>query len=392
MRKSDVLIVGGGLIGCATAWYLAREGAKVTLLDSGDFGMGASGQNAGSLHFQLERRFLENGDALAEQAARIAALSRIAISDWSSLEADLATDLHITMNGGLMVAETAEECALLERKITRENAEGLQTRMIDGDEARQIAPYLSEAICAAGYSPDEGHADARLVTHAIAIAADKAGAVLRPRCRVQSIEKAGRRYVISTAEEQFAASQILIACGAWSAHVAAMLNLHIPLFPVGLLMNATERVAQAVPHLVQHVGRRLSMKQTHSGNLLIGGGWPSRMALDAEGRFALYRPPAVIESSLRDNLRVAIDVAPMIATISLIRSWTGITAISADQLPIVGEIPALPGCWVAGGGSAFTLGPTFARLIAQSMSGKKREELEIVAPSRFSHLNSFMGQ
>ena len=120
MRKSDVLIVGGGLIGCATAWYLAREGAKVTLLDSGDFGMGASGQNAGSLHFQLERRFLENGDALAEQAARIAALSRLAISDWSSLEADLATDLHITMNGGLMVAETAEECALLERKIPRE--------------------------------------------------------------------------------------------------------------------------------------------------------------------------------------------------------------------------------------------------------------------------------
>ncbi len=354
--------------------------------------MGASGQNAGSLHFQLERRFLENGDALAEQATRTAALNRLAISDWSSLEADLATNLHITMNGGLMVAETAEECALLELKIARENAEGLRTRMIDGHEARQIAPYLSEAICAAGYSPDEGHADARLVTHAIAIAADKTGALLRPRCRVQSIRRVCREYVVRTAAEQFAASQILIACGAWTAHVAAMLNLHVPLFPVGLLMNATERVAQVVPHLVQHVGRRLSMKQTHSGNLLIGGGWPSRMALDAEGRFTLYRPPAVIEASLRGNLRVAIDVAPMVATINLVRSWTGITAISADQLPIVGEIPAMPGCWVAGGGSAFTLGPTFARLIAQSMSGTKCEELEIVAPSRFAHLNSFMGQ
>src|SRR3989344_6773274 len=82
MTAVDVLIVGGGLTGCATAWHLAERGASVMLVEAGELNGGASGQNAGSLHFQIERRFLENGPALAEQASRVLALNRLAIQDW----------------------------------------------------------------------------------------------------------------------------------------------------------------------------------------------------------------------------------------------------------------------------------------------------------------------
>ena len=79
----------------------------------------------------------------------------------------------------------------------------------------------------------------------------------------------------------------------------------------------------------------------------------------------------------------------------LIRSWTGTTAITADQLPLAGEVPRMPGFFVAAGGSAFTLGPTLARLVAQQMIGDNRAEaddaLAITAPGRFEHLNGFMG-
>ncbi|MGH6782381.1 MAG: NAD(P)/FAD-dependent oxidoreductase, partial [Sphingomonadaceae bacterium] len=194
-----------------------------------------------------------------------------------------------------------------------------------------------------------------------------------------------------TADADFRAGKVLIAAGAWTAHVAALANLHMPLYPVALLMNATERTAPVLPQLIQHVGRRLSMKQTHAGNILIGGGWPSRLAQKADGGFDLAAKPSIIEASLAGNLRAGIDTVPMIERLNLIRSWTGVTAISADQLPIVGEVPRMPGLFVAGGGSAFTLGPTFARLLARAMTGERVAELDLLSPARFEHLNSFMG-
>lgn len=391
MKRSDVLIVGGGVIGCAAAWRLAAAGARVTLIEAGDINAGASGQNAGSLHFQIERRFIEHGDTLAGQAARIVALNRLAVDDWRGIEAELGADLHVAMHGGLMVAETPAEVALLEAKARREAAEGLRIRLIDGDEARGIAPYLAPHILAACHAPDEGHADPRALTPALAAAARQSGADIVTHAPVRGIAKAAPGFTVRTDAGNHAADRILVACGVWTQHVCALANLHMPLFPVALLMNATERTAPAVPHLIQHAGRRLSMKQAHAGNILIGGGWPSRMRQRPEGGFDLSARPEILEPSLAGNLRAAIDTVPMVARLNLIRSWTGMTAVSADQLPIAGEVPRLPGFYVAGGGSAFTLGLTIARLLGEAMRGERAEPLDILSPARFEHLNGFMG-
>jgi len=392
MESADVLVVGGGLVGCAAAWHLAKAGASVLLVEAGDLGMGASGQNAGSLHFQIERRFLEQGDALARQAEQTIALSRLAIEDWRGLEAALDADLHVVMDGGLMVAETADEVVLLEHKVARETREGLRMELLDGDEARRIAPYLSTGILAAGFSPDEGHADSRAITPAFAAAATRAGADIRTRTPLRSLDRVHGGFEARGDGLTVRAEQVLVAAGAWTAQVCAMANLHAPLYPVALLMNATERAARPlIPHLVQHVGRRLSMKQTHAGNILIGGGWASRLARLADGGFDPGARAEMIEDSLAGNLRAAIDTVPDVAALNLIRSWTGVTAVSGDQLPVVGQVPRVPGLWIAGGGSAFTLGPSFARLVARAMGGQAAPELDFVSPARFDHLNSFMG-
>lgn len=391
MERADVAIIGGGLVGCAAAWQLSRKGASVVLIEAGDINAGASGQNAGSLHFQIERRFLENGDDLAEQGAQIVALSRHAVSDWASIEADLRTDLHVAMNGGLMVAETAEQVASLERKAERESHEGLAVRTIDGDEARAIAPYLAPGILAANFSADEGHADPRAVTPALADAARREGASVRTATRVRRIARDTGRFRIEGDGFALCADQLLVAAGAWGADICALINIHMPLYPVALLMNATERTRPMVPHLVQHVGRRLSLKQTHAGNLLIGGGWPSRLAQTQDGGFDLSAKAQMIPESLTGNLLAARDVVPGVTRLNLIRSWTGVTAITSDQLPIVGPVPRMPGLWVAAGGSAFTLGLTFARMLADAMTGGDADELSLLSPARFEHLNGFMG-
>ncbi len=388
------MVIGGGVIGCATAWQLARRGASVVLFEAGSINSGASGQNAGSLHFQIERRFIEAGEGLLDQAAQIVHLNRLAIEDWRTLEAETNADLHVRMVGGLMVAETAEELSLLESKVQREQAHGLSNRLIDGDAARDIAPYLGSNILAASYAPDEGHADPRALTPALAESARREGADIRTGAEIIGIDRRDGLFTVQANQGgdtlTVRSRMVLAAAGAWTSRVAALANLHVPLFPVALLMNASERTRPFIPHLIQHVGRRLSMKQTYAGNVLIGGGWPSRMGRSANGLDPGVRPD-IIPTSVAGNLKAAVDVVPEVASLNLIRSWTGVTAISADQLPIVGEVPRLPGFYVAAGGSAFTLGPTFARLLAEAMSGRPHDALQIVSPARFEHLNSFMG-
>jgi len=143
---------------------------------------------------------------------------------------------------------------------------------------------------------------------------------------------------------------------------------------------------------VQHVGRRLSMKQAESGNILIGGGWASRLQR-ADTGFDLSRPATINPEALRANLKAAADTVPGVAALNIIRSWTGIVALTADQLPLVGAVSRVPGLYVAAGGSGFTLGPTFARLLAAEMAGEcgGDGELALFSPDRFDHLNGFMG-
>ncbi len=169
-----------------------------------------------------------------------------------------------------------------------------------------------------------------------------------------------------------------------------MANLHVPLFPVALTMNATEKAAPLVPHLVQHVGRKLSLKQTHDGNLLIGGGWAASLHQN-NGRWSNTQSPDIRLESILGNLRTAADIVPAIKSLRLLRTWTGTTAITADQLPVLGEIAQAPGYFVAAGGSGFTYGPTCARLMSeQILSGKASYPLDPFSPARFTGLNAFM--
>ncbi|PXW74439.1 glycine/D-amino acid oxidase-like deaminating enzyme [Blastomonas natatoria] len=396
MNAVDVLIVGGGLTGCATAWHLAERGARVLLIEAGELNGGASGQNAGSLHFQIERRFLENGPALADQASRVLALNRLAIEDWRILDQQFGPAMEIVMHGGLMVAHSDAEVALLERKAAREAEFGVPTELLDATGVAKIAPYLSPDIRAAAWLADEGHANPRTITRLLAARAIESGATVRSRTRLADVSRSARGFHLTLesgeAREQIRADRVLLATGAATMATGVLFNLHLPVFPAGLTMTATERTAPMIGHLVQHVGRRLSMKQTESGNILIGGGWASKLQRGATS-FDLSCPATIDPDALQANLRAAADTVPGVAALNIIRSWTGIVALTADQLPLVGAVSRAPGLYVAAGGSGFTLGPTFARLLAAEMAGERDGDsgLALFSPDRFDHLNGFMG-
>jgi sarcosine oxidase, subunit beta len=388
VRRFDVAVIGGGLLGCAAAYYLAQAGTSVVLLERGELNRQASGQNAGSLHFQLEYRMVEHGDSLAEQFALSLPLVVEAQRVWSGLEEELGARLEVVQHGGIMIAETDEELEVLRRKHALERRLGLQTELITGGEARELAPYLADTVIAAGWCPTEGHANPRLVGPAFARASARCGVQVLARAGVTGLARRRGVWCVSLATgETLEVDRVLVAAGIWSAQLLALADIRMPVIPIALTMLVTATAPPRVGHLVQHVGRRISMKQSADGNVLIGGGWGSKLVVRAGGPDLDARPSLRFES-LAGNARVAVDIIPMLAELSIIRAWSGVTAITPDQVPLLGEVPRRPGLFLATAGPAFTLGPVFARAISDRLLGREPSlPLDHYSPKRFAHLN-----
>lgn len=393
MHRYDVAIIGAGLVGCAAAYELSKRKQRVIVLEQGELNRGASGRNAGSLHFQLEPRMLHALASDPERLSQLIPVSRQAIDDWQDLPAQLGCDLEVTQRGGILVAESDSDRELLARKAELERRCGLAVQTLEGAELRRIAPYLSGRVRCANFLAEEGYANPLRVTAAYWAAARALGTTILLRRRVLELEPQPGRWRVGVEalssrasgeaiREAVEASMVLIAAGAWSREILAPLGIKVPLDPLALTMSVTQRAPRMVAHLVQHVGRPLSMKQVESGNLLIGGGWRARLP---NGPVLGPEPKTLLqESAIIANAAVAVSVVPGIAQLNLLRCWTGIASVSPDDLPVLGAMADFPGLFIAAGGSAFTLGPTYARLISELIcQGTASMPLDCYRPDRF---------
>jgi glycine/D-amino acid oxidase-like deaminating enzyme len=178
---------------------------------------------------------------------------------------------------------------------------------------------------------------------------------------------------------------LINAAGSWAGEVATMLGFALPVNRRPLQINASEATDAFLPHLVQHVSRRLTMKQATSGNVLIGGGWPGR--LDEAGHAQVAR------RSIEGNLAVACRIVPQVAQLNLLRVWATLITRVPDGNPVLGETPGVPGFFQALPiPNGYTLGPLCARLVAEAICGRSPSfDLSPWSPGRFataaSHLH-----
>jgi len=361
---TDVIVIGGGVIGCALAYYLARADVGVTLLERGELNREASGTNAGSFHLQIAIHQL-TGLEVDTVADRLLPEIRLYVEGadlWRQLESELDGSVEMHVTGGLMVAETEIELALLHAKRRIEQAAGLETQVLEGEELRSFAPYLAPHLLGASYCPLEGHANPLLAAPLYALRASQAGAAIRANAPVTGIEVHDRGgFTVRTGRGTVRTARIVNAAGAWLNEVAAFVGLLHPMRREGLHVNVTEPRERLLTPLVQHIGRRLTLKQSSNNTFLIGGGWPAR-ALGATGRYQ------TVWESAAGNMAVAVRVVPALAGVRLLRTWSGAIGFTNDLSPLVGESRRVPGYFTCMASTGFTLGPLMARMLAETIA------------------------
>ncbi|MCF3933221.1 FAD-binding oxidoreductase [Acuticoccus sp. M5D2P5] len=359
--KVDIAIIGGGITGCATAHRLAEGGAEVMVLERGEIAALASAANAGSLHAQIPfDPFLNKGEDWARAYAPVTRIMSAAVDAWKEVETMLGVSLEVAVKGGLLVASNAAAMRAAERKAAIEAEAGLDVAIWSASDLRREAPYLAPDHVGAVFCANEGKANPLLAGRAFATAASRRGAVIRRDTEVLALERRAGRWHLRLDGDCVEAEIVVNAAGTDAARVASLAGVPFAAEGYPIQSCVTERAGPVVPHLVYATREKLTLKQTATGSLIIGGGWPSRRIGDA--------PPTVDPRNLLRNLEVATATMPSLAHLRIVRSWAAIVNGTEDWMPIIGEADGAPGFWNAYfPWMGFTAAPIVARWVADGI-------------------------
>ncbi|MDE0304919.1 MAG: FAD-dependent oxidoreductase [Albidovulum sp.] len=374
--RADLAIIGGGITGILTAYWASKAGAEVVCLERGLINGEASGGNAGSLHLQLLSWDFGADEISSAAPLRTLPSQKDGIDLWISLEQELARSFEIRMTGGLMVAENRDQVAFVEAKVKAETQIGIATEVVDAEFIREIAPAISKNVVAGAWCPGEGKINPLLASNALLDAARSNGAVFEEGTRVNGLDRSHSGYEIHTNRGDLNAEKVVVAAGGWCSEIGRMLGVELPISGAPIQIVVTEPAAKLVPCLVAHAGRHITMKQTESGNVLIGGAWTA--GADEKGH------QFVKLESLEGNLWVAEKIFPAAGHLSFIRCW-GSMNIDIDGAPVISFLPGHPNVVVAAAANGYTMAPLIGREAARlALKGKARRDLECFNLDRFN--------
>lgn len=362
----DVAVVGGGLVGAAVGWGLARLGQRVAVLDEGDDAKRASRGNFALVWVQSK------GLGMAEYAAWTVRSSNA----WSDLADELrretSVDVHFERPGGFHLAlsdkELESRAHTLRRLHNQPRMIGYETHILGASEVRRMLPDAGREVAGGSYCPLDGHVNSQKLLRALHAGIARHGASYLPARRVEAIARKDGGFRLTTSGGEFAAGKVVLAAGNANMTLAPMVGLSAPMLPERGQIIVTERTERFLRHPV------VTVRQTDEGSIMIGDS--KEEATDPSGM------------TLGINTVMAARAArmfPRLQRLNVVRTWSAIRVMTADGFPIYDESESAPGAFVITCHSGVTLAANHALAIAPMIArGALTPDLDVFSARRFN--------
>jgi len=371
--SAEVVIVGGGLVGCFAAYFLRARGRSVIIVERGVAGAAASGSNFGNLRLQ------------GRHPAQFP-LSLRAQAIWEDLSRLSGEECGLIACGHVYLGLAPGDQAKLEGAAGEALAAGLDVELLPGAAARRRWPMLSNLVTGASWSKRDAVAEPGRVAPIVARLAVGAGAALMEHTKVVHIDRTAAGFSVSTERGATIRSDHLInAAGAWGGEIAAACGEPVPLFAAGppLFVVRPEHLWQG-PSL-HAIDGTLLLRQGENGEA-VAGAFPRVKADLVSG---LARVP---NNRLSQGLERLTAVVPGLGRLRPGRVWSGVEGYLPDMLPVIGWSRTMPGLVHAFGfsGHGFQLAPGVGAVLAELMAtGVSETPIDAFAPARFAGAAAF---
>lgn len=350
MQKTDVIIVGGGLVGLSIAYGLALLGRQVSVLDEGDDALRAARGNFGLLWVQ--------GKGYGMSA--YAQWTRESVALWprfaASLQADTGIDIHLRQSGGYQLCLTGAEMTEESRRLLwlREAMNGdYPFELLDSAQLRARLPGVGPTVVGGCYSPMDGHVNPLKLLHALYSACRMRGVNIINGHRVSSVGPRGSGFELRAEEHCWHAERVVLAAGLGNRALGATLGLDVPVKPNRGQILVTERLEPFLHYPTTYV------RQTDEGTVQLGDSHESVGLDDGTG-----------SEVMASIARRAVQCFPQLANVRLVRAWGALRVMSDDGFPIYEAAPSCPGAFVVSCHSGVTLAAIHALRLASWIGGE----------------------
>ncbi len=347
-EKADVVIIGGGVMGCAIAYNLAREGLKPVVIEKSDIGGEASGANGGGVR-QSARNLKEM--PLAIESIQI----------YGQLHEELGMDLEYTREGNLRLCTSEEELETMRTSVENQKAADLELEMLDRKQVLDINPHIGDKVLGASFCPTDGHVNPFLVTYAFFQKAKSLGARIFTHEEVKDIRlQKNKVSAVITDKQTFETDLVVNAAGVAGRNVANMVGLDLPMRPVFSEAMITEPYPPLFKQMIGHAKGLFYGRQTVHGSFFWGGFVGTEQFIHREGKPLFHFIGPAISN-------MVIDFFPVLKDVNVIRTWSGLIAQMSDAIPVLGFTEEVPGFVFATGfsGHGFGLAPVIGRLMCE---------------------------
>ncbi len=401
-ESAEVVVIGGGIIGVSTAYFLAKKGVPVVLFEKGRIAGEQSSRNWG---------FVRQQGRAPEELPLVMESLRV----WRGLEAEIGDHVGFHQTGVVYTAGNDDDIANFERFIEHAGQYQLDSRLITADELKALIPDIDGDWKAALHTPSDGRAEPRLAVPALARAAERLGATIVTGCAVRGLDlKRGRVAGAVTERGVTSASTVVLAGGIWSSLFCGNHDIALPLLRIqnnvmrttparavfegaiwadDLALRRREDGGYTVAHGYQadfHVGpdtvrwmHEFMPAWRHEKNALTlrlsGHGLREMMtrrhwSLDDTTPFEATRVmnPKPYRNVILETFTNLLRTFPALCDIGIAETWAGLIDVTPDAIPVISAVDGMPGFFLATGfsGHGFGIGPGAGRVTAELVTGE----------------------